>query len=287
MGNIRFVVFHTGVETLEPYYPLMIHSQAALKVTNPGARYVVLTDKETAPALERDFEVEALAPSGHPLMRQYVEAQRAYEAKAEPGLVVLAATDCVAARDLTDSLRHNMAVTYRHRGRHLINNIAYVFDHDRAAWFLQRALNLMKPKHYDYWGDQESWQDALGDPSGWELINPGKEDGIRLAKPDGREIHLYPCHTHNYFSKQSGAINPRGIKAYLWHFKGPRKSVMVDTISQYILGNAIINFKRDRDVPDVYPMQAKMGRVERGKRNEDSAVGLQRLLGPEASQDSE
>lgn len=263
--NIRFVVFHTGKDTLPPYLPLMHASRAALAQTNPGARYVVLTDKETAPALKK-FEVEVLAPSGWPLMRQYVEAQRQYEAKAEAGLVVLAATDCVANRDLSTALRHNMAVTYRDRGRHLINNIAYIEDHDRAAWFLKRALDVMRPKHYDFYGDQESWQDALGDPKEWRLVNPEVDnDFTRCANVEGRWIHLYPCHTHNYFSKKSGAMSPTAMNAYVWHFKGPRKAVMVDAIANYLIGRATYpDWPGNSEPVPVYPMQELIGKDERG-----------------------
>lgn len=253
----------------------MLASKRALEVTNPGASYVVLTDRATAPHLERDFELAVLAPSGWPLMRQYVEAQRLYEANAAPGLVVLAATDCVASRSLHDSLQHNMAITYRPRGRHLVNNIAYIYDHDRASWFLERALGLMKPNHYEYWGDQESWQDALGPYENWHLIEPLSDNGIRKVSVDGHWIHLYPCHTHNYFSKRSGAASPTARRAYIWHFKGPRKNVMVQAISEHLLGREqLVNTP-----VDVYPMQERIGKKERG--NADSAVGVLGVLGNE------
>src|SRR5512143_4349562 len=98
---IRFVVFHAGTESLPTYLPLMRVGRAALAETNPSARYVVLTDKETAPYLEGEFEVEVLAPSNRPLMWQFVAAQRAYEGVAEPGLVILAGSDCAAINDLS------------------------------------------------------------------------------------------------------------------------------------------------------------------------------------------
>lgn len=214
----------------------MAVSREALSVTNPKARYIVLTDKETAPYLEKDFEVEALAPSRWPLMRQYVEAQRAYEAKAEPGLTVLAATDCVAQLDLSDALQHSMAITYRDRGRNIINNIAYVHDHDKAAWFLGKALGLMHEHQFDFWGDQQSWEDALGDPETWEHLDDNHE-GIRVAKPEGHPIHLYPCVKYNYFPKRSGALSLTARKAYILHYKGPRKNIMVESVRWHILKN--------------------------------------------------
>lgn len=265
MSNIRFVVFHAGFETLGVYKPLMRASRDALAVTNPGARYVVLTDLETAPYLEKEFEVEACAPSGIPLMPQYVAAQMNYESRAEPGLTVLAATDCVANRDLNDSCPHNMAVTYRLAGRHLINNIAYVNDHDRAAWFLKRALDLIPPEEQDIWGDQSSWQAALGPVSTWESIDPvGKRWGIRRASPEGRWIHLYPCRTHNSFAKHTGAF--RRDRGYLIHFKGSRKQKMVEAINWLILceANGIQKPKqspfKDKNLEKEYfPMQDRAG----------------------------
>jgi hypothetical protein len=235
--NIRFVVFHTGVDTLGLYLPLMRVSQEALAVTNPGARYVVLTDRATAPKLEKEFEVEVLAPRA-PLMVQYVEAQRAYERKAEPGLVVLAATDCVANRDLSTTLAHGVAVTYRNRGKNLINNIAYICDHDRAAWFLKRALDMMRPHEYHFWGDQQSWEDALGPSENWERLDD-REEGLRVASPDGCEIYLYPCRSHNYFVKRSGAFSEAAKRAFLVHFKGTRKYNMVRSVRANILGHNV------------------------------------------------
>lgn len=265
MANIRFVVFHTGVETLETYLPLMTVGREALVVTNPGARYVVLTDRATAPKLEKDFEVAVLAPKGQPLMRQYLVAQALYESRAEPGLVVLAATDCVAYRDLGFALCHNMAVTYRKRGKNLVNNIAYIEDHDRAAWFLRRALDVMRPEHFDFWGDQQSWEDALGPHDSWERLDD-KEEGIRLAKPGGRFIHLYPCRSHNYFPKRSGVLSEVGKRAFLLHYKGSRKHNMVSSVNWHILGKGPVprwsELKEELATKPVLPMEDRRLKCE-------------------------
>src|SRR4029079_2599410 len=106
---IQLVVFHTGVESLPKYLPLMRIGKAELAKTTPGARYVVLTDKETARHLDKEFEVAALAPSGMKLMPQYVSAQLAYEKQAD-GLVIHADSDCIPNYDLARSLRHPMAI---------------------------------------------------------------------------------------------------------------------------------------------------------------------------------
>lgn len=228
----------------------------ALTYTNPGARYVVLTDRETAPSLENEFEIEVLAPTGEPLMRQYVMAQIAYEKQAEPGLVVLAATDCAPVRDLSDSLQHNMAVTYRDTPRGpVINNVAYIVDHDRASWFLERSLGMMRPSKYEFGGDQESWQAALGPSQDWLWL----DDGTVRACPDGRWIHLYPFRSHNYFVKRNGAFNNNAKKAYLVHYKGTRKYNMVDSVGWYILNKKdfVPNFKLKPDERPVLPMRER------------------------------
>ncbi len=236
MANIRFVVFHTGVDALKVYMPLMEVSKAALAVTNPGARYVVLTDKDTAPSLERTFEVEVVAESGWPLMRQYVGAQRAYSATAEPGLVVYAATDCAANRSFDTALHHNLAITYRSGvgERCPINNIAYVEDHERMTWFLDRAMGLMEPSRANFGGDQESWYAALGHTDSWEDADDNPY-GVKLASPEGRWIHLYPCRTHNCFPKRNGHFSGSSHNAYLVHYKGDRKLNMVESVNHFIL----------------------------------------------------
>lgn len=232
---IRFVVFHTGPDTLHVFRPLMEISKKALAVTNPKAHYVVLTDKETAPFLDKDFEVDVRAPSGVPLMRQFVEAQANYEAKATGGLTVLAGTDCVAPRDLRDACPHNVGVTYRVYGRSHINNVLYAHDHDRAAWFLRRALDHM-PADPGWYDDQESWYKALGPFDDWEIVDlKGRPEGTRLAKPDGRWIHLLPCRTHNYFVKSTGCLSANAMRAYCLHYKGV-KQYMVQSVNYYILG---------------------------------------------------
>jgi hypothetical protein len=282
VSNIRFVVFHTGVDTLPLYKPLMEVGQRALAATNPGARYVVLTDKKTARHLDKEFEVEAIAPPDKPLMWQYVEAQRVYESRAEPGLVVLAASDCAANRDLNDALRHNVAITYRNlpEDKCLINNVAYVEDHDRMAWFLKRALAVMRPDQYNFWGDQQSWQDALGPISGWQAVDD-REYGVRRAEPEGRWIHLYPCRTHNCFPKRNGQYSGSSHRAYLIHYKGNRKLNMVESVRHYILGPG-------GQAPNWNDLMASKSQdlPMEGKRSEDSGAGAHRVLGTEASQDT-
>lgn len=266
MSNTRFVVFHAGVETLETYLPLMLMGRAVLKLTNPGARYIVLTDKITAPHFPSDLEIEVLAPPGVPLMPQFVMAQLEYERKAEPGLVVLAGTDCVAQKDLSDSLQHSMAITYRPNHKYPINNVAYIEDHELAAWFLQRALGLMRPRDYQFAGDMNSWTAALGDPLVWEKVDPedDKEDCIRLAKLEGRSIHLYPCRTHNHFPKFSGALSENSKRAYILHYKGARKTNMVESVSHYIMGRATVpgvpNWRANREKDrEAHPLRQRRG----------------------------
>lgn len=238
----RFVVFHAGVESLERYKPLMEISRNALQITNPGAEYIVLTDEETAPYLDREFQVEVLAPTG-PLMLSYMIAQLKYCQQTKDGLSVLAATDCVANKSLDGSLkkRHGVAITYRNRGISRINNVAYVRDHHRMAWFLNRALGYLTEENQHWFGDQAAWEAALGPPDTWTPLDPDKPDGIRLT--DLPSIYLYPCDTHNYFRKITGTTRRHTMPAepYLVHFKGKRKEFMVETIEWCIFRG------RDRD----------------------------------------
>jgi hypothetical protein len=232
----------------------------ALNFTNPGARYIVLTDRETAPYLEKDFEVKVLAPSGWPLMRQFVEAQRAYcDIARGTGPSLLAGTDCAANRKLDDAFKYDLGITYRPRGRHRINNIAYITDHEFGSWFLERAMLRMEPDDYDYYGDQASWEAVCGHPEDWELLNPEDEpDGLRRVRVDNYMIYLLPCRKYNYFRKMAGAMDKIPEEAYLIHYKGPRKNIMVASVKRHIL------HKRTKDgVPmtkwKTYPMQERIG----------------------------
>jgi hypothetical protein len=265
-STTRFVVFHAGIEHLTPYMPLMRIGRKALEHTNPGAQYIVLTDSETAPYLDKEFETEVLAPRGWPLMRQYVEAQRAYLSRVRRlgGLTVLAGTDCAANRSFNDACTHDLGITYRPRGRHRVNNIAYVHDHDLGAWFLKRALGVMRPEDYDYYGDQASWEAVLGPPEGWELVNPlDKPEGMRRTLVDGRIIYLYPCRTHNYFRKMESAIDKLPPEAYLIHYKGPRKNIMVASVQRHILHKRV-PLRLERSRWREYPMQKIIGDLDGG-----------------------
>ena len=254
---IRFVVFHTGPDTLRVFRPLMEAGRKALTRTTPFSEYIVLTDKETAPFLENDFQIEVCAPSDTPLMRQFVEAQANYEAKAEPGLTVLAGTDCAAARNLGESCPYDLGITYRVRGRGHINNLAYINDHDMGAWFLRRAIKCM-PAEPVWYADQESWYSALGPFSRWELLDPDAEyDSTRSTVVNGRLIHLLPCRTHNYFVKGSGCISGDARDSWVFHYKGVKEK-MPSSVDFYILRRG--------------PRLLKKSELRRIKRNETKAA---------------
>ena len=208
---------------------------AALAATNPKGRYVVLTDKETAPLLESEVEVFVCTSSDAPLMVKYTAAQEEFERSTNCDMSVLAATDCIPALSLrrsTDS-DHGLSLTYNKSEK--INNIAYVRDHDLAAWFLRRvsdALSRYPTKLQEWYGEQRAWQFALGD---WE--KDSSRDDVMVAKPLGRTIHLYMCGTHNAFPRKDGALKRSHEMAFIIHCKGARKAYMRQ-ISDWVVGRA-------------------------------------------------
>jgi hypothetical protein len=109
-----------------------------------------------------------------------------------------------------------------------INNLAYVRDRKLAAWFLERAFGILKgwPREKQEWmGDQEAWQAALEpslSPTAWPISKTSAMHHL-VSRLEDKEIHLYPCYTHNCFMSDSGRIMPHYGDAYFMHLKGPRK----------------------------------------------------------------
>lgn len=253
--KVNFVVFHAGTGIAQTdvrmdrdppkfefslFKSLMRIGRAALRKTcGTDSNYIVLTDKETAPFLKSEFDVRVCAPSGVPLMRQYVEAQANYlEDSPEPGLTVLAATDCAPGRDLRGCCKYGLGVTYRIRGRSHINNLAYVNDPDLGAWFLRRALSFF-PETPGWYADQESWYKALGPFETWKLVDPeGMPDSTREVVVKGHLIGLLPCKTHNYFVKSTGNLSGAARDAWVLHYKGV-KHLMAKSVNFFILNNGI------------------------------------------------
>lgn len=234
--SLVFTAFYAalpgGPPRTEEYLGYIKCGRQALAKTNPNAKYVVLTDQETAPALEKHVEVAVTAPSGVPLMIQYIAAQVEYLRTAADDYVILAGTDCVARKPLADATRldHGCAVTYRDDSGN-INNVGYSRDHELTAWFLARAQAILAgwPADKQSWfGDQESWEAALGE---WGRTGAA----IHVAKPEGRNIHLYPCSTHNRPVRKNGTRKEADDKAYILHFKGPRKNFLAHYVEKHIL----------------------------------------------------
>ena len=208
---------------------------AALAATNPKARYVVLTDKETAPLLENEVEVFVCESSDAPLMVKYTSSQEAFERSAKCEMSVLAATDCIPVRNLNKAMAkdHGLALTYNKSEK--INNVGYVRDHDLAAWFLHRvgdALSRYPTKLQEWYGEQRAWQFALGD---WE--KDLSSFGVMMARPLGRLVHIYMCGTHNAFPRKDGALKRSHESAFIIHCKGGRKAHMRQ-ISDWAVGRA-------------------------------------------------
>ncbi len=238
--NITVAAFFSDVpgksSCLPVYLPLIQASRKALELTNPGARYVVLTDNETAPAIESHAEVYVAAvPPETPLMCKIIQAQALFVAQCKADLLVLPDVDCFANRVLDDAIPEHVGLAITHKGfkyGYRINNLAYARDMDLAMWFLARAgatLESWPTEAQEWWGDQEAWGAALGtNINGLGVSNsyiPLERvgDEIFLARPARREVYVYPCVTHNCPLREDGSIRDAQRAGYFVHLKGPRK----------------------------------------------------------------
>lgn len=216
------------------FHRYALAGKRALEITNPGARFVLLTDRATAPLFERDMEVAAVGPAGIPLMFQVMEAQRAFVRSVDTDLLVLPDLDAIVNNDIRKAIPYDVGMAITHKGRkfeYKINNLAYVYDRELADWFFGRALDIlatMPAERHQWWGDQEAWEKVVGVPVDDvenlppQLIRTAEEE-VLVAKLDGRTIHLYPNATHNCPMSNDGSIRPAQIKAFVVHFKGERK----------------------------------------------------------------
>jgi len=245
--NIVVAAFFADVpgkpSRLADYLPLIEASRKALQLTNPGARYLVLTDAATAPAIQRHAEVWITSvPADTPLLAKLIRSQALFTAMCKADLLVLPDVDCFANRDLSDSIPGNVGLAITHKGEkfgYRINNLAYARDMDLATWFLARAAAILESwplEAQEWWGDQEAWGAALGthinglgvSASYIPLVQVGEPDegGERtfLARPAaGRYVHVYPCRTHNCPLADDGGMRPVHHDAFMVHLKGPRK----------------------------------------------------------------
>lgn len=154
---------------LSDYLPLIQAGRKALDLTNPGARYVVLTDSLTAPAIEPHAEVYVgqVEPS-LPLIQRLIRTQALFTASCDADLLILPDVDCFANRDLQDAIPEDVGLAITHKGEkfgYRITNIAYARDMDLATWFLARATGILESwpiEAQHWWGDQEAWGAALG-----------------------------------------------------------------------------------------------------------------------------
>lgn len=209
--------------------------QETLRKTTPSSRYVVLTDRRTAPLLQGHVEVAITAPDHGALMERYTKAQLTFVEESKDKIIVLAATDCLANRDLNQSIpkNHGFAITYKKGGE--INNIGYVRNRETAARFLRRAIDILAsypPERQHWFGDQQAWQDALGP----ERRVVDEEQKIFAAGDCDSPIYLYPCSSHNCFPKLNGELKSSMQDAFLLHCKGPRKEAIQQVAAQIISG---------------------------------------------------
>lgn len=254
----------------------MARGVKALAMTNPEARYVVLTDKKTAPHLEKHFDVRVTAPDDTPLMMAGILAQKNYTKRATDELTIHAAPDCMVARPLSGVWAHpthGMAITYR-RPPEPINNVAYVRDHDLAHWFLKVAAEKLEElrgtKVFDWGGDQAAWYATIPEP--WETLPADMgfhglpESTIKVAHFGRSKIYLYTCTTHNHFVRNTGDPKRLTRNAFMLHFKGPRKRHMAEYLYKHI------PYWRN---------------IEIEEEDESSADWIQRLLGGKTGKSTE
>lgn len=238
--NITVASFYADIpgkpSRLSEYLPLIQASRRALELTNPGARFVVLTDSLTAPQIEPHAEVWIGKVSPDlPLMQKLIRSQALFAAGCDADLLLLPDVDCFANRDLTGAIPQDVGLAITHKGpkfKYRVNNMAYARDTDLAAWFLARAsaiLDSWAPEAHQWWGDQEAWAAALGVQinglgAAFSYVVVERIAGeILVAHPADKTVHIYPCDTHNCFLADDGAMRPKHHEAYFVHLKGPRK----------------------------------------------------------------
>jgi hypothetical protein len=214
------------------FLPLIKASRFALSITNPNADYIVLTDYTTSKLFDKyKIECSEVAPEHMSLMSKIIFGQREFVKRCDADLIILPDVDCIANRDLSDSIPNNVGFATTHRGKkfdYRVNNLAYIHDRDLAYWFLDRAYDKLDTWSLEkrlWMGDQEAWQAAL-DPSldvdlPYVFENLGND--VLVSRPLNREIYLYPCNTHNCFMNDAGIIKDNHRNAYMVHFKGERK----------------------------------------------------------------
>jgi len=210
----------------DEFLTLVLASRRALALTNPRARYVVLTDPPTGELFDRAGVANLpIAETALPLMLKIIDAQRRFVRQTAADLIVLPDIDCLANRALADAIPATVGLAVTHKGpkfRRKINNLAYVRDRELGARFLDRAFAVLEgwPVDTQEWGgDQEAWGAVLGEPRDWRPLG-----GECFVTPSAPHIHLYPCATHNKPLADSGEIHARRhAVAYFIHLKGPRK----------------------------------------------------------------
>lgn len=166
-------------------------------------------------------------------MIRIVDAQKKFTSFFTGDLLVLPDVDCLANRDISDATPKHIRLAITHKGlkfQYRINNLAYIRDAEHGAWFLDRALTILKswPRdQWDWWGDQEAWGAALGSRinglGSWVMVKEYDGD-LLVAEPErGRKIHVFPCVTHNCTMPDDGKARQAQRDAFFVHFKGPRK----------------------------------------------------------------
>lgn len=249
--------------SLEDYVGCMLTSREVLAKTNPGAKYIVLTDPDTEPELvKRGLTTVPIADRSLPLMRRVMTAQRDYLLLAAE-YTVLVAPDCLPCRDLELAVAKtsDLALAWR-RNLYPVDSVAYVRNPSAHVYLLDRALGILgwldaQPKTWDHahWhGDMLAMGLALGPwrhllRGGWhdggedlpEWDKRGRSDrGIRIVKPGGYTVEVHPFATHNYAPPKGKLPKKLNGDAFIIHFKGKRKNIMRDYCEKYLLADGAV-----------------------------------------------
>ncbi len=245
--KITVGAFYAGKERFQEFFPYIRASRKALEITNPEAEYVVLSDTETQPLLEKEgFNSFVADNESLPLMVKIIYSQIRFLEAWESDLIILPDVDCLANKRLNKAIPPGVGLAITHKGpkfHYRINNLAYIRDRELGIWFLERALDLLRdfpPEKHHWWGDQEAWENALGVPInglGSYVVVERLDGEILVARPEkDREIYLYPCATHNCFMPDDGNVREPQKEAFFVHFKGPRKEHLSKWMSERFAG---------------------------------------------------
>ena len=104
--NIVVAAFYADIpgkpSRLNEFLPLILASRRALFLTNPNAKYVILTDSLTGELLRDHVDYKVVAPEHMALMPKILFAQQTFLSRCEADFIILTDVDCLANRSFDD-----------------------------------------------------------------------------------------------------------------------------------------------------------------------------------------